>query len=308
MDKLGELLNVLKENKLDKTYNRIMTDLADIKSALSVVNEEVNDVILGLLSEGRYEEVGKLTSIPAKATNIIPIFENILNLNTDVISEKVIQEICDNTKEKVENKKEDILEYSGIITSRKGLKKGAQVMHKIYGIGKVISLEETTNGNGKILRVMFDSCGEKPFNCTPEILLKYFGIEDNGESIEDNGENIEEKERNYDIPENLKGLFSKIETIILRQDIKVTKEKMATYYKYTFRDKAVCTITATNKVLKICFNVPYGKLIDTKGLLEDVSNKGHHGIGPYRLKVDEQTSLADIENFVKQTFNYYKYQ
>ena len=301
MDKLGELLNVLKENKLDKTYNRIMTDLADIKSALSVVNEEVNDVILGLLSEGRYEEVGKLTSIPAKATNIIPIFENILNLNTDVISEKVVQEICDNTKEKVESKKEDIIEYSGIITSRKGLKKGAQVMHKIYGIGKVISLEETTNGNGKILRVMFDSCGEKPFNCTSEILLKYFGIEDNGE-------NIEEKERNYDIPKNLKGLFSKIETIILRQDIKVAKEKMAVYYKYTFRDKAVCTITATNKVLKICFNVPYGKLIDTKGLLEDVSNKGHHGIGPYRLKVDEQTSLADIENFVKQTFNYYKYQ
>ena len=34
MDKLSELLKVLKDNNLNKTYDRVMTDIADIKSAL----------------------------------------------------------------------------------------------------------------------------------------------------------------------------------------------------------------------------------------------------------------------------------
>lgn len=203
------------------------------------------------------------------------------------------------------SKKEDILEYSGIITSRKGLKKGAQVMHKIYGIGKVISLEETTNGNGKILRVMFDSCGEKPFNCTSEILAKYFDITDKKEDSDlKNKKNS--SERSYEIPEHLKGVFSKIESVIFSQDMKMVKEKTAVYYKYMLNGKIMYTITGYSKDLKMCFNIPYGKLIDTKNLLEDVSNKGHLGVGPYRLRINEQTSLLDIENFVKQTFNYYK--
>ena len=71
MDKLSELLMILKDSKLNKTYDRNMTDIADIKSALSVVNEEVNDAILGLLSDGKYEEVNKLTSIPAESSNVM---------------------------------------------------------------------------------------------------------------------------------------------------------------------------------------------------------------------------------------------
>lgn len=303
MDKLSELLNILKDSKLNKTYDRIMTDIADIKSALSVVNEEVNDAILGLLSDGKYEEVNKLTSIPAVSANVMVRIENLLNgfvedvkLNDEVKSIEVTRvEKVEEEEKVIENK---TLQYSGIITSVKGLKVGAQVIHKTFGIGKIVGLENSNNGDGKILKVNFDSCGEKPFNCTPEILEKYFDITDKEEKVE--------KERNYDIPENLTNLFRKVEGIILRQDMKIVKDQMAVYYKYTLNGKVLCTITGANKYLKMCFNIPFGKMVDTKKLLEDVSQKGHHGIGPYRLRIDEQTSLVDVENFVKQTYIYYK--
>lgn len=300
MDKLSELLMILKDSKLNKTYDRIITDLADIKSALSVVNEEVNDAILSLLSDGKYEEVNKLTSIPAVSVNVMVRMENLLNgFVNEVKANEEVNPIEVPKVEKVRNEEKvaenKALQYSGIITSVKGLKVGAQVTHKTFGIGKIVGLEDTTNGNGKILKVNFDSCGEKPFNCTPEILEKYFDITDK-----------EEKERSFEIPENLTNLFRKVEGIILRQDMKIVKEQMAVYYKYTLNGTVLCTIASTNKELKMCFNIPYGKMVDTKKLLEDVSNKGHHGIGPYRLKIDEQTSLVDIENFVKQTYIYNK--
>ena len=225
MDKFGELLNVLKENKLDKTYNRIMTDLADIKSALSVVNEEVNDSILVLLTESKYVEVGKLSTIPNICSAFYEDFNKVVKIENsafleeqidivdkeekaDIVDKEEVMAVCSGisiaTKlsENVvdENSgKEDILEYSGIITSRKGLKKGAQVMHKIYGLGKVVSLEDTQNGNGKVLRVMFDSCGEKPFSCTSEILSKYFDIEYTEDDANEENINLSHKGKSYNL-------------------------------------------------------------------------------------------------------------
>ena len=159
MDKLNDLLSVLKENGLNKTYTKVMTDLADIKSALSVVNEEVNDAILGLLSEGRYEDVNKLTSIPAMSSNVVVELEGLLN---GFLFEKTVKSIekenvVKEDKVSEEPKKEEkILEYSGIITSKSGLKKGAKVMHKIYGLGEVVNMEDSKDG--KVLRVFFSSC------------------------------------------------------------------------------------------------------------------------------------------------------
>jgi len=303
MDKLSNLLNILKGSKLNKSYDRIITDLVDIKSALSVVNEEVNDAILVLLSEGKYEEVNKLTSIPAVSANVMIRIENLLNgFVDDVKIDEEVKSVEVSKVEKVQNEEKvtenKTLQYSGIITSVKGLKVGAKVTHKTFGIGKIISLEDMNNGNGKLLKVNFDSCGEKPFNCTPEILEKYFGITEK--------EDESSKEGNLEIPENLINLFRKIEGIILRQDMKIVKEEMSVYNKYILNGRVLFTISSTNKALKMCFNIPYGKMVDTKNLLEDVSKKGHHGIGPYRLKIDEQTSFIDIENFAKQTYSYYK--
>ena len=72
-------------------------------------------------------------------------------------------------------------------------------MHKIYGLGKVVSLEDTQNGNGKVLRVMFDSCGEKPFSCTSEILSKYFDIAYTEDDANEENINLSHKGKNYNL-------------------------------------------------------------------------------------------------------------
>ena len=184
MDKLSELLSMLKENKLNKTYDRVMTDIADIKSALSVVNEEVNDAILVLLSDGKYEEVNKLTSIPAMSSELVVLLNNFFE-NSEKVEEKFIE---------VE---ERALKYSGIITSVKGLKKGANISHNVFGVGKIISIEDNPLGENKILKVNFDSCGEKPFICTPEILEKHFSIIDKDNVNEE--ENLNHKGKGYNL-------------------------------------------------------------------------------------------------------------
>ena len=198
MDKLSELLSMLKENKLNKTYDRVMTDIADIKSALSVVNEEVNDAILGLLSDGKYEEVNKLTSIPAMSSELVMLLNNLFE-NSEKVEEKSIEveKKLIEEEEKSTEVEEKALKYSGIITSVKGLKKGANISHNVFGVGKIISIEDNPLGENKILKVNFDTCGEKPFICTPEILEKHFSISDKDNVNEE--ENLNHKGKGYNL-------------------------------------------------------------------------------------------------------------
>ena len=326
MDKLVELLNALKDNKLDKTYNRIMTDIADIKSALSVVNEEVNDAILALLSEGKYEEVNKLTSIPGLGGKLVVqiddffSFEGIDNAVKELNFIEKKEEIIMNTSKEIEVvetevvKSEEVLPYTGIITSVKGLRVGAKVLHKSFGIGQIVSIEDTENGNGKVLRVLFDAYGEKPFSCTPAVLVKFFGFDDEEKLGEDisNKEEIEkpiidsfsEEKMGLEPPKYFNSLFRKIETIIFRQHLKVEREQMPESYKYSLFGNRVCYVNFRNKYLNIYFNVPFEKMENRKGLL--IKNKSHQVHVPCKIVVDETVSLEDIEFFIIQAFNHYK--
>lgn len=64
MDKLSELLSVLKEKSLNKSYDRVIKDLNNLCNSLDSVKEEVNDVILNLVSEGKYTELDSISYIP----------------------------------------------------------------------------------------------------------------------------------------------------------------------------------------------------------------------------------------------------
>ena len=302
MSKLSELLNELKENKLNKTYDRVMTDIADIKSALSVVNEEVNDVILGLLSEGKYEEVNKLTSIPALSLSAIEELESLLNGENIIKTSDIEKQIVEGKDTKKDIKAEENLKYSGILTSIKGLKKGAQVVHKSFGIGKIVSLEDNPTGENKILKVNFDSCGEKPFSCSAEILEKYFDI-----SISE-----EESKRVYnsEIEGSLKILFEKVEDIIYSVNSRIEKGVTNVYYKYTLDGKVICTINCKPRRINIFFNIPIGKMVDNDNLLLDVSNKGHLGVGDYKLAVTRDMDIEglytnNIRSYIEQIIKYH---
>lgn len=110
-------------------------------------------------------------------------------------------------------------------------------------------------------------------------------------------------QRNFTVADSQKKLFDKIENLILSQNSSIVKEQMAVYNKYLLNGKVICTINGTNTQLRICFNIPFGKMIDPNNLLEDVSNKGHHGVGPYRLRFSNEKYFDDIKDFLKQTID-----
>ena len=73
---------------------------------------------------------------------------------------------------------EPIYEYKNIVSSVKGLKIGAKLMHTIFGIGEILNIEDNEITNSKILTVKFEKEIEpKRFNCSSEVLKKYFGID-----------------------------------------------------------------------------------------------------------------------------------
>ena len=113
-------------------------------------------------------------------------------------------------------------------------------------------------------------------------------------------------QRNFEVADNLKSLFDRVDKLILSQDSGIIKEQMAVYYKYLLNDKVICTVGSSNTKLNMCFNIPYGKMVDSNNLLVDMYNKGHHGVGPYMLKFSSDNCFEDIKDFLKQTLNHYK--
>lgn len=222
MDKLSELLRDLKDKGLHKSYDKIIKNLNELCNSLDTVKDEVNDILLNMVADGKYSELGTVSHIP-NLSNVVK--EDIV----DMIEDKSVSELnsdtdCDDKNISVLNKdadsvkinqvqeenskiEEDIKEYAGIITSVKGLQIGASVVHKTFGKGKIIDIEQKENNSNSILRVEFDD-KIRGFSCTPEILEKYFGI------IENVGENgietkVNDSEIGYNLYTNLEFFTSK---------------------------------------------------------------------------------------------------
>lgn len=124
--------------------------------------------------------------------------------------------------------------------------------------------------------------------------------------FEDEDEVINTTQRKFEVVDKFKSLFEQVDRLILSQNSNIVREQMAVYYKYVLSDKVICSVSSTNAQLNICFSIPIGKMIDPNNLLEDVSTKGHWGIGSYRLKFTNEDCFDDIKDFLKQTLDYYK--
>ena len=130
--------------------------------------------------------------------------------------------------------------------------------------------------------------------------LDLFEDEDNNTVI------VNVSQSGYNVPNGLNNLFNDLDKLILSMDSNIIKDRMAVYYKYMYNGKILCTIGGDNKKLDLCFNLPYGRMIDTNNLLRDVSNKGKHGVGSYQIGVRDDKCFDDIKDFLKQTLDYYK--
>lgn len=223
MEKLSELLIELKDRGLHKSYDKIIKNLNELCNSLDTVKDEVNDILLNMVTDGKYSELGTVSHIPNLSKvvkeDIVDMLKgkSVSELNSDTdcdaknisVSNKDVNSVKINQVQENNNKidEEDIKEYAGIITSVKGLQIGGSVAHKTFGKGKIIDIEQKENNPNSILRVEFED-KIRGFSCTPEILEKYFGITDNiGESgIE---RKVEDNEIGYNLYTNLEFFTSK---------------------------------------------------------------------------------------------------
>lgn len=83
----------------------------------------------------------------------------------------------------------------------------------------------------------------------------------------------------------------------LTDDIEIVPKKLYIAFK---KHKNIADIVILKKGIKIFINLKKGQLDDSKGLMKDVSERGHWGNGDYELVVNNTTNLEYIMSLVKQ--------
>jgi predicted transport protein len=100
-------------------------------------------------------------------------------------------------------------------------------------------------------------------------------------------------------PEKTKELYEifKDAIVSLADDVEVVPKKLYVAFK---KGNNIADIVTLKKGLKLCINLPKGKLEDSKNLMRDVSNKGHWGNGDYELVITNTDNLEYILYLIKQ--------
>lgn len=83
----------------------------------------------------------------------------------------------------------------------------------------------------------------------------------------------------------------------LTDDIEIVPKKLYIAFK---KNKNIADIVILKKGIKIFINLKKGELDDSKGLMKDVSEKGHWGNGDYETIVNNTDNLEYIMSLVKQ--------
>jgi len=97
-------------------------------------------------------------------------------------------------------------------------------------------------------------------------------------------------------------LYEKLKTMILNigDDISIKPTKL---YIAFLRKTNFCDINIQKNQIKIWLNSSKGNISDSKGILRDVSNIGHHGNGDYELSLDSDSDIEYIVSLIRQSYN-----
>ncbi|WP_017496804.1 DUF5655 domain-containing protein [Flavobacterium sp. WG21] len=100
--------------------------------------------------------------------------------------------------------------------------------------------------------------------------------------------------------EEIKELYENFKNAILNltDDIEIVPKKLYIAFK---KNKNIADMVILKKGIKIFINLKKGELDDSKGLMKDVSEKGHWGNGDYEIIVSDTHNLEYIMSLVKQT-------
>ncbi|UTC76754.1 hypothetical protein E4O04_01475 [Treponema sp. OMZ 799] len=102
--------------------------------------------------------------------------------------------------------------------------------------------------------------------------------------------------------QSIQELYEKLKTMILNigDDISIKPKKL---YIAFLRKTNFCDINIQKNQIKIWLNVSKGNISDSKGILRDVSNIGHHGNGDYELNIDSDSDIEYIVSLIRQSYN-----
>ncbi len=77
------------------------------------------------------------------------------------------------------------------------------------------------------------------------------------------------------------------------------------YIGFKLHKKVVTDIELQKKQLRMRINLKKGQLEDPNQMFEDVSEKGHWGLGDYEAKINTDPDVDYLMSMIRQSFKYY---
>lgn len=98
-------------------------------------------------------------------------------------------------------------------------------------------------------------------------------------------------------------LYNELIAEINKLNHEITLTPMKVYIKGEIDNRHLFDIASQSERLLIYFNAKKGELIDDEKLLEDMSIKGHHCSGDYRIGISDNSKMSEIIDFINQVIN-----
>lgn len=86
-------------------------------------------------------------------------------------------------------------------------------------------------------------------------------------------------------------------------DLEVVPVKQ--YIGFKLQKRVITDLEIQKKQLRVRVNLKKGQLDDPKGLFEDVSKKGHWGVGDYEARINEHSDLDYLMSLIKQSYRFH---
>ncbi|MEQ9089532.1 MAG: DUF5655 domain-containing protein [Balneola sp.] len=77
------------------------------------------------------------------------------------------------------------------------------------------------------------------------------------------------------------------------------------YIGFKFQKRVITDVEIQRKQLRVRINLKKGQLEDHKGLFQDVSEKGHWGVGDYEAQINEESDLDYLMSLIKQSYRFH---
>lgn len=105
------------------------------------------------------------------------------------------------------------------------------------------------------------------------------------------------------LPEPRRELFEKFSEEVQALDPGITREFLKVYVAFKAETNFVDVVPQKAR-MRLTLNIPIEALRDERGLVWDVSDKGHWGNGPTEVALDEESDMGYVIGLVRQAFEY----